>query len=71
MSMDMNADYLFPQSTNQKFTPYVLGGVGFLRVSASTTFFGVRNSVSDTQVGLNVGAGLRWQTGVAGVFGPR
>jgi hypothetical protein len=63
MSMDMNAHYLFPQSTNQKFTPYVLGGVGFLRVSASTTFFGVRNSVSDTQVGLNVGAGLRWQTG--------
>jgi len=63
MSVDMNAHYLFPQSTNQKFTPYVLGGLGFLRVSASTTFFGVRNSVSDTQVGLNIGAGLRWQTG--------
>jgi hypothetical protein len=23
----------------------------------------VRNSVSDTQVGLNMGAGLRWQAG--------
>ena len=31
----------------QEVTP----SLGFLRVSASTTFFGVRNSVSDTQVG--------------------
>lgn len=63
VSVDLNAHYLFPQSTNQKVTPYVLGGLGFLRVSASTTIFGVRSSVSDTAVGLNIGAGARWQAG--------
>lgn len=63
MSVDLNAHYLFRQSTNQKVTPYVLGGLGFLRVSASATIFGVRNSASDTAVGVNIGAGARWQAG--------
>jgi len=43
MSVDLNAHYLFPQATNRQFTPYVLAGLGLLRVSASATMFGVRN----------------------------
>ena len=63
VSVDLNAHYLFPQSTNQKVTPYVLGGLGFLRVAPVPTIFGVRSSGSDTAVGLNIGAGARWQAG--------
>lgn len=63
VSVDLNAHYLFPQSRNQKVMPYVLGGLGFLRVSASATVFGMTTSVSDTAVGLNVGFGARWQAG--------
>jgi opacity protein-like surface antigen len=64
ISVDLNAHYLFPQATNRAFTPYLLGGLGFLHVSASTTVFGVSSEVSDTEVGLNIGGGARWQTGV-------
>ena len=64
ISIDLNAQYLFPQSTNQGLTPYVLAGIGFLRASATTTVFGATTSVSDTEAGLNVGAGARWQAGL-------
>ena len=62
-SVDLNGHYLFPQSTNQPLTPYLLVGLGILHVSASTTVFGTTTSVSDTEAGLNVGAGARWQGG--------
>ena len=45
------------------FTPYLLAGLGILRASASTTVFGVNTSVSDTEAGLNIGGGARWQGG--------
>jgi opacity protein-like surface antigen len=64
LSVDLNAHYLFPQSNNRALTPYLLGGIGFLRASASTTVLGVSTSVSDTAVGLNIGAGARWQAGL-------
>jgi opacity protein-like surface antigen len=63
-SIDLNGHYLLPQSTNQALTPYLLVGLGILHASASTTVLGVNTSVSDTQAGLNIGAGARWQTGV-------
>ena len=64
ISVDLNAHYLFPQSTNQNLTPYLLAGLGLLRASATTTFFGTTTSVSDTEAGLNIGAGARWQAGL-------
>lgn len=64
LSVDLNAHYLFPQSTSRAFAPYLLVGLGILRASASTTVFGVSNSVSDTDAGVNIGAGARWQGGV-------
>lgn len=64
ISVDLNAHYLFPQSSNHAFTPYLLAGLGILRASASTTVFGVSTSVSDTEAGLNIGGGARWQGGV-------
>ena len=64
ISVDLDAHYLLPQSTNQSLTPYLLAGLGFLRASASTTVFGTTTSVSDTDAGLNIGAGARWQAGL-------
>lgn len=58
-SIDGNIHYLFPQASNSRFTPYLLGGVGFQRVSVSV--LGI--SASDSTVGLNVGGGARWQGG--------
>lgn len=63
ISVDANAHYLFPLSTNEKFTPYVLGGLGFVRASFSSTVLGVSSSASNTDVGLNIGGGARWQAG--------
>ena len=64
ISVDLNAHYLFPQSVKQELTPYLLVGLGFLRASATTTFFGTTTSMSDTDAGLNIGAGARWQGGL-------
>ncbi|NOT45358.1 MAG: outer membrane beta-barrel protein [Acidobacteria bacterium] len=57
-----NVHYLFPMS-NEAFTPYVLGGLGLLRVSASSSSGGFSSSASDTAIGLNIGGGARWQVG--------
>ncbi len=64
ISVDLNAHYLFPQSAKQGLTPYLLAGIGFLRASATTTVSGTTTSVSDTDAGLNIGAGARWQGGL-------
>jgi hypothetical protein len=64
MSVDLNAHYLFAPSTNQELTPYLLAGLGFLRASATTTVLGTTTSVSDTDAGLNIGVGARWQGGL-------
>ncbi|HEY1308243.1 MAG TPA: outer membrane beta-barrel protein [Vicinamibacterales bacterium] len=63
LSVDLNGHYLFPQSNNQKLTPYLLAGLGILRASASVTVLGATTSVSDTAVGLNIGGGARLQAG--------
>src|SRR5262249_57741913 len=65
ISVDLNAHYLFTQSTNQKVMPYVLGGIGLMRVSASATVFGTTTSVSDTAVGLYIRAAGPGQDGHA------
>jgi len=62
IGVNANAHYLFPM-TNEKFTPYVLGGLGFLRASASASGFGVNSSASDSSIGLNIGGGARWAVG--------
>ena len=65
ISVDLDALYLFPQSNNQGFTPYLLAGLGFLRASATTTVtvLGTTTRVSDAEAGLNIGAGARWKGG--------
>ena len=64
ISVDLNAHYLFPRPTSEGLTPYLLAGIGFLRASATTTVFGTTTSMSDTDAGVNVGAGARWQGGL-------
>ncbi len=61
ISVDANVHYLFPLSDNPRFTPYALGGIGFLRASASVSGAGFSASASDTTTGLNIGGGAVWQ----------
>jgi len=65
ISVDLDALYLFPQSANQGFTPYLLAGLGFLRASATTTVtvFGTTTGISDVEAGLNIGGGARFKVG--------
>lgn len=63
ISVDANVHYLFPLKSNEKFTPYVLAGVGFLRSSASVSVPGFKASASDSTAGLNLGGGARWAVG--------
>ena len=62
-SFDVNLHYLFPQMNTPKFTPYVLGGIGYLRASASATVAGSTIDASASDTGLNIGGGARWQVG--------
>ncbi|MGH9242342.1 MAG: outer membrane protein [Vicinamibacterales bacterium] len=62
-SFDVNLHYLFPQRNTPKFTPYVLGGIGYLRASASATVAGTTFDESASDTGLNIGGGARWQVG--------
>ena len=62
-SFDLNLHYLFPQTNTPKFTPYVLGGIGYLRASASATVAGSTIDASASDTGLNIGGGARWQVG--------
>lgn len=62
LTVDGTARYLFPGGSD-RFTPYVLGGVGFLRASASSSVAGFSASASDSTIGVNVGGGARWQVG--------
>jgi len=62
-SFDVNLHYLFPQTNTPKFTPYVLGGIGYLRASASATVAGSTIDASASDTGLNIGGGARWQVG--------
>ena len=63
LSFDVNLHYLFPQTNTPKFTPYVLGGIGYLRASASATVAGSTIDASASDTGLNIGGGARWQVG--------
>ncbi len=61
ISVDANLHYQFPLSGNPRFKPYALGGVGFLRASASLSTAGFSTEAADTTVGLNIGGGALWQ----------
>ena len=47
-----------------KFTPYVLGGIGYLRATASATVDASTVDVSASDTGLNIGGGARWLAGL-------
>jgi hypothetical protein len=63
VSVDANVHYLFPQMNSPRFTPYVLGGIGYLRATASVSGAGVDLDESASDTGLNIGGGARWQGG--------
>jgi len=41
--------------------PYVIGGLGFVRTSSELEVLGVSRSVSNTDLGLNVGGGIEFK----------
>ncbi|MEQ1758916.1 MAG: outer membrane beta-barrel protein [Vicinamibacterales bacterium] len=59
LSIDLDANYLFPLANRPKLTPYILGGLGILRFNVSVP----GDDISDTDTGLNLGGGLRYQAG--------
>ena len=63
LSFTGNVHYLFPQSGGSKFTPYVLGGIGYVRGSTSASGLGVSINASASTTGVTVGGGGRWQAG--------
>jgi hypothetical protein len=64
IAVDLNAHYLFQRPGKAPFAPYVLGGLGIVRARGTATILGVTQSVSDTEAGVNIGVGGRWQPGV-------
>jgi len=64
IAVDLNAHYLLQKSGKAPFAPYLLGGLGIVRARATATILGVTQSFSDTEAGLNLGVGGRWQPGV-------
>lgn len=62
IAIDANARYLFPTG-NGKFVPYVLGGFGVLRFSASVSAAGTSIEASDSTFGINLGGGVRFDVG--------
>jgi opacity protein-like surface antigen len=61
ISVDANVHYLFPLSDNPRFTPYALGGIGYLRASASVSSGAFSSDASSSTTGLNIGGGALWQ----------
>lgn len=59
MTVDLNAHYLFPANGTAKVTPYLLAGIGIIRVSASVSSPGGSGSASDSDAGINLGGGAR------------
>lgn len=62
VEFNLNAHYLFPLRDYPRFTPYLLGGLGFMHVSSGGGGRLGRGG-GDTDVGLNLGGGARWQAG--------
>jgi opacity protein-like surface antigen len=62
IAVNANAHYLFA-SNNERLTPYALGGLGYLRFSASASAGAFSADASDATFGVNVGGGLRWKAG--------
>jgi opacity protein-like surface antigen len=61
VEVNANLHYLFPMDSNEKLTPYVLGGVGVWHVGTKTTpTLGTGLSSSTTVAGVNFGGGLRY-----------
>lgn len=56
-----NAIYDFPTQSTSMVKPYVLGGLGIYNGKATGSFGNVDVSVSDTNLGLQVGGGLTFQ----------
>ena len=63
ISVDANVHYQFPLSENQRFIPYALGGIGYLRASSSVSVGGFESGGSSSTTGLNIGGGALWNVG--------
>ena len=60
--LNFNAHYIFHEE--DELTAYAIGGLNYLRVSASYGGF----SASSSEIGLNLGAGLEYELDFANLF---
>jgi opacity protein-like surface antigen len=63
IAVDANLHYQFPIAENQRFIPYALGGVGYLRASSSVSAGGFEAGSSSSTTGVNIGGGALWNVG--------
>ena len=61
LEINANAHYYFTKSESANF--YALGGLQFASISSSFDLFGVSQSTSATEIGLNIGAGANFNLG--------
>jgi hypothetical protein len=63
MELNANAHYAFPLADNPGILPYAGGGINFVRLSSTVDMgplFGGKQSVSDTEAGLNLLGGVKF-----------
>lgn len=61
LGVTANAIYAFPQTTPGVIRPYVLGGVGMFNSKSTIEVANTSSNVSDTNVGVQAGAGINFQ----------
>lgn len=57
--LNVNVHYVIP--INEKFSVYPLAGLTYMKVSASVKEEGLKLSVSDSRLGVNLGVGAQYQ----------
>lgn len=64
-----NVNYIFYSDEEQNLMAYGLGGLNFLNISVKSDIGGSTSTNSDSEVGLNLGAGIEYGLDFADLFG--
>ncbi|MBD3615615.1 MAG: hypothetical protein HUJ22_03505 [Gracilimonas sp.] len=67
--LNANANYIFHADEEQGLTAYALGGLNFMTVKSKFDDGTNTASASNSEVGLNLGAGLEYGVGFGDLFG--
>lgn len=67
--LNANGNYIFHADAEQGLTAYALGGLNFTTIRVKSDTGSTSSSNSDTEVGLNIGAGIEYGLDFAELFG--